>query len=159
MVVTFLWNESGWKVKSGLATLLLTISPLAKTADAKYWCISEMPWKVPEKWQEFASYSLLEYSWPHDIAFVTILILGSGLAGTPKYLGTTAVFFLGFGDFSHCFISLIKVTTGQFLYQHLMLCAVFKSLCNADCADMSRYGDTLNSLGPIRIRFACWVYN
>ena len=43
--------------------------------------------------KEFASYSLLECSWPHDAAFVTILILGSGLAGTPNYLGTTTVFF------------------------------------------------------------------
>ena len=33
-----------------------------------------------------------------------------------------------------------------------------KILCDADCADMSRYGDTLNSLGPIGISFARWVY-
>ena len=33
-----------------------------------------------------------------------------------------------------------------------------KILCDADCADMSRYGDILNSLGPIRISFAHWVY-
>ena len=33
-----------------------------------------------------------------------------------------------------------------------------KILCDADCADMWRYGDILNSLGPIRISFSRWVY-
>ena len=33
-----------------------------------------------------------------------------------------------------------------------------KILCDADCADMWRYGDILNSLGPIRITFSRWVY-
>ena len=33
-----------------------------------------------------------------------------------------------------------------------------KILCDADCVDMSRSGDILNSLGPIRISFARWVY-
>ena len=31
-------------------------------------------------------------------------------------------------------------------------------LCDADCVDMSRAGDILNSLWPIRISFARWVY-
>ena len=33
-----------------------------------------------------------------------------------------------------------------------------KILCDADCADMSRYSDILNSQGAIRISFARWVY-
>ena len=33
-----------------------------------------------------------------------------------------------------------------------------KILCDADCEDMSGSGDILNSLGPIRISFARWVY-
>ena len=35
---------------------------------------------------------------------------------------------------------------------------VDKILYDADCADMSPYGDILNSLGPIRISFSRWVY-
>ena len=84
----YLWIESDWQVKSVLGTRLLTISSLAKTADAKYWCISEMP----EKWQRFASYNLLECPWPHDVVFVTIQTLGSGLADSSNYLSTAAVF-------------------------------------------------------------------
>ena len=63
-------------------------SSLAKTAHAKYWCISAMP----EKWQRFASYYLLECPLPHDMVFVTIQTLGSGLADSSNYLSTTAVF-------------------------------------------------------------------
>ena len=33
-----------------------------------------------------------------------------------------------------------------------------KILYDADFADTSHYGDVLNSLGPIRISFARWVY-
>ena len=73
---------------SVLFHVMLTISLLAKTADAKYWPISEMP----EKWQRFASFNLLECPWPHDVVFVTIQTLGSGLADSSNYLSTTAVF-------------------------------------------------------------------
>ena len=65
-------------------------SSLAKTAHAKYWCISAMP----EKWQQFASYYLLECPLPHDMVFVTILTLGSGLADSSNYLSTTRQFSL-----------------------------------------------------------------
>ena len=133
MIVTFffLWNESDWKFKSVLATLLLTISPLAKTADAKHWGIFEMPYVVPEKWREFASHNLLECPWPHDVAFVTIWILGSGQAGTPNYLSATAVFFRDLGDYSLFFYFSHQSHNGTVFVPTPHVVCRFQSLCRA----------------------------
>ena len=49
----------------------------------------------------------------------------------------------------------ISVSTIAKKYSSLL---VDKILYDADCADMSPYGDILNSLGPIRISFSRWVY-
>ena len=73
------------------------------------------------------------------MVFVTIQTLGSGLADSSNYLSTTAVFSEEFGDVSLCPISLIKFTTGQFLYQLLVLFAVFKSLSRAKEIEIKHY--------------------
>ena len=98
---------------------------------------------MPEKWQRSASYNLLECPWPHDVVFVTIQTLGSGLADRSNYQTTTALFSQEFGDVSPCPISLIKFTTGQFLYQLLdVLFAVFKSLCRTKEIEIKHYSLT-----------------
>ena len=87
-----------------------------------------------------ASYNLLECTWPQDVVFVTIQTLGSGLADRSNYLSNTALFSQEFSDVSPCPISLIKFTTGQFLYQLLdVLFVVFKSVCRAKEIEIKHY--------------------
>ena len=76
------------------------------------------------------------------MVFVTIQTLGSGLADRSYYLfvSNTALFSQEFSDVSPCPISLIKFTTGHFLYQLLdVLFVVFKSLCRAKEIEIKHY--------------------